>query len=274
MKATIIIHQGFADIFTNNGIINYYCDIYDELIIFVLDEYRKKLLEFIFNDRKNIKIIIPIFKNICNNIDTCLNCITYGNSSICPRESNIKCKYIDYSYYSDYTNIKIGGFNNYNDWEKFKSQKYYENISFSHCFYLYNNINIDNRINNFKFFRNYEIENNNYNNLINKIGNKYIIIHEDNERNIIINKNYIENNNYILYNLDKKSDNMVDQIKILENSEEIHLIDSNYSVLIYFLCFNNDILKTKKIYLHTYMRNERDILIYTSPIPNNWIFLK
>jgi len=66
---------------------------------------------------------------------------------------------------------------------------------------------------------------------------------------------------------------MIDQIKILENSEEIHLIDSNYSVLIYFLCFNNDILKNKKIYLHTYTRSDRDILIYKNPIPNNWIFL-
>jgi len=200
MKATIIIHQGFADLFSNNGIINYYCDIYDELIIFVLDESRKKILEFMFSDRKNIKIVIPIFLNICNNIDTCLNCITYGSSSICPRETNIKCKYIDYSYYTDYINIKIGGFNIYNDWEIFKSKKYNENVSFSHCFYLYNNININNRINNFKIYRNYKLENINYINLINKIGEKYIILHEDIERNIIINKNYIEYKNYLLYN--------------------------------------------------------------------------
>ena len=273
MKATIIIHQGFADLFSNNGIINYYCDIYDELIIFVLDEYRKKLLEFIFNNRKNIKIVIPIFSNISNNIDTCLNCITYGSSSICPRETNIKCKYIDYSYYTDYTNIKIGGFNNYNDWEKFRSSKYHENISFSHCFYLFNDLNINNRINNFKIYRDFELENNNYINLVNEIGDKYIVIHEDINRNIIINKNYVENKNLPLYNLDKKSDNMIDQIKILENSKEIHLIDSNYSVLIYFLSFNNEILKNKKIFLHKYTRENRDTLIYTNPTPNNWIFI-
>jgi hypothetical protein len=273
MKATIIIHQGWADLFSNNGIINYYSNIYDELIIFTLDENRKKLLEFIFNNIKTIKIVIPKFHNIYDGINTCLNCITYGSSNCCPRDNYIKCKYIDYSDYNDYTNIKIGGFNNYNNWEKFRSDKYSENISFSHCFYLYNNININDRINNFKIFRDNEIEKNNYINLINEIGDKYIVIHEDIERNIIINKNYIEDKNVKLYNLDKKSNNMVDQIKILENSEEIHLIDSNYSVLIYFLSFSNDILKTKKIFLHTYMRNGRDILIYKNPSPNNWIFL-
>lgn len=280
MKATIMFHQGWADLFSNNGIINYYSNIYDELFVFVLDIKRYNLLKNVLNYNKNIKIIIPKYNYEYNCVDTCVLCHTYGNNIKCSKENNfcynnnnIKCKYIDYSDYSDYTNIKIGAFNNYNNWEMFRSEKYSKNISFSHCFYLYNNINIDNRINNFKIYRDYEIENNNYINLINEIGDKYIVIHEDIERNIIINKDYIENKDLSLYNLDKKSNNMVDQIKILENSQEIHLIDSNYSVLIYFLSFTNNILKSKKIFLHTYMREGRDILIYKNPSPNNWIFL-
>jgi hypothetical protein len=273
MKATLVIHQGWADLFSNNGIINYYSDEYNELIVFLLDNERKNLMTYIFKNNDKIKFVIPKYHNNYDGINTCLNCITIGNNNYCPRDNNLKCKYIDYTHYKDYINIKIGGFNNYVNWENFRSEKYNQNISFSHSFYLYNNIDIDNRINNFKIYRNYEIENNNYINLINQIDNRYIVIHEDIERNIIINKNYIENKNLQLYNLDKKSGNMVDQIKILENSEEIHLIDSNYSVLIYFLSFINDILKTKKIFLHTYMRDGRDILIYKNPSPNNWIFL-
>jgi hypothetical protein len=157
MKATIIVHQGFGDYFSNNGIINYYSDMYDELIVFVLDEYRKQFLEFMFNDKKNIKIIIPVFSNTCNNIETCLNCMTYGNSSICPRETNIKCKYIDYTHYNDYINIKIGSFNNCANWENFRNNKYCEKISFSHCFYLFNNLDIKSRINNFKIYRDIEL---------------------------------------------------------------------------------------------------------------------
>lgn len=77
-----------------------------------------------------------------------------------------------------------------------------------------------------------------------------------------------------LYNLNKKSNNIIDQIKILENCEEIHLIDSSYSVLIYFLSFKNELLKSKKIFLHRKaVIGFRDLLIYVNPKPDNWVFI-
>ena len=280
MKATIIIHQGWADLFSNNGLLNYYANMYDELIIFTIDNNRKKLLEVVFKNNNKIKIEMPQITNNYNGIDTCLNCMTLGNSNCCPRDNHILCKYINYNNYKDnYENIKIGAFNNYNLWHIFKTNKYLENISFSHCFYLYNNIDIYHRINNFKIHQNLEIENNNYNNytnLINKIGDKYIVVHEDNDRGFIISNNLNNNtnnyNNLPIYNLDKKSIIMIDQISIIENAEELHLIDSSDSVLIYYLCFDNIKLQNKKIYLYSVNQN-RDLFIYKNPTYDNWIFM-
>ena len=56
MKTTIIIHQGWADLFSNNGLLNYYADIYDELIIFIIDNNRKKLLEEVFGNEEDAHV--------------------------------------------------------------------------------------------------------------------------------------------------------------------------------------------------------------------------
>ena len=43
-KATLFIHQGVADLFSNNGIINYYLDKYNEIIL--NDDKRTKIGKF------------------------------------------------------------------------------------------------------------------------------------------------------------------------------------------------------------------------------------
>jgi hypothetical protein len=70
-----------------------------------------------------------------------------------------------------------------------------------------------------------------------------------------------------------KSKIFIDQIKILENAEEIHLIDSSYSVMLYFLSFQNEKIKNIPKFLHSYSRNNRNINIYKDPQPENWIIL-
>lgn len=59
--------------------------------------------------------------------------------------------------------------------------------------------------------------------------------------------------NYSLVYLNEKSTKIIDMIKILENAKEIHLYDSLYGVLCYFLYFSGK-LKGPKIYLHKYAR--------------------
>ena len=93
--------------------------------------------------------------------------------------------------------------------------------------------------------------------------------HEDAQRNIFLKQDRLSKN-IPYYNLDKKSNLLTDQIKILESSKEIHFIDSSYSVLIYYLSFHNDKIKKIPKFLHSSSRVNRDTNIYQNPTPENW----
>jgi len=66
-------------------------------------------------------------------------------------------------------------------------------------------------------------------------------------------------------------DKDIDYIKIIENAQEIHLIDSSWSVLIYLLSYNN---LNVKVFLNESDAKliNRDINIYKNPVFNNWTF--
>ncbi len=267
-NATIIGHQGFSDFFSQNAIYNKFINKYDNVIIFVLDESRKMMVEYMFKDKKNVKIVLPQIHYNYNKIDTCLNCISFGNPNYCPRTHNIKCSFIDYSKYDGYINIKLAGFDDYKKWNEFYTNS---NQSFSHCFYLYHSIDLTERINKFNIYRDNELENKKYQEYTNLIENKkYIVIHDI--LNHKINAKYL-NNCYSIYKLENVSNIFADQLSIIENAEEVHIIDSSYACLLYFMCLKYDFMKDKKIYLHIYARPNRDTRIYENPQPNNWIFL-
>jgi len=190
--------------------------------------------------------------------------MTPGSSNYCPRLGHSKCLYIDYSEYSEYDNIKIGCFgNDYQKWADFLKTNYDNKISFSHSFYLYHNIDINYRINNFS------INNKNINKNI--PNHDYIAVHDDPNRRLYINKSFIKNN---IYELNNSSIYMIDQIEILKNAKEIHFIDSSYSVMIYFLSFLSEKISNIPKFLHEYVTPNRDTLIYTNPIPKNWNIIK
>jgi hypothetical protein len=262
-KATLIHHQGYGDLFTNNAICKYYSSIYEELIIFASDEPRRIVLENMYKNIKNIKCIVPEFTLSFNNTDACLLCMTLGSPIACPRDERNKCIYINYEHYKEYDNIKIGCFKQYKEWEKFLLKS----NSFSHAFYEYENIKLEDRIELFSLNEDKVLQECVYNKAIEDIkNNDYIVVHDDPSRNIIINLN----TEISRYNLNNSSNIFLDQIKILENAKEIHFIDSSYSVLIYFLSFKNKKIKHIPKFLHGYNRFGRDLQIYTNPTPHNW----
>jgi hypothetical protein len=268
-KCTIIHHQGYGDLITNNALCNHYADQYDEVIIFVLDENRKKVIDYMYSHRENIKCEVPKLHHNFNNIDSCLICMTYGGVSCCPRCPNMRCCFIDYSDYQDYDNIKAGCFDDFNRWSNFYDEQYKNDLSFSHAFYLYNGLTMEDRISKFDVYRNYDLEKSIYESIPHK---NYIVVHEDRERRLGIRTNQLNQN---IYNLNGSSENMIDQITVIENAEEIHFIDSNYSVLIYFLSFKNDKISKIPKYLHSYATDlSRDLGIYNNPTPENWFIIK
>ena len=268
-KATIVHHQGFGDLFSNNSLVNFFSGYYEELIVLVLDDSRKKIIDSMFKNKKNITCVVPKFieKNLYNS--SCLICMTPGNSNFCPRDERKKCKYIDYSEYLQYNNIKIGSFKeNYNKWDFFLNENRKLGKSFAHCFYSYENLEESKRISYFNINRNYALEHDEYEELNT---DDYIVLHDDKENNMEID---MSNLNLPIIQLNNSSDFFLDKIKILENAKEIHLIDSSWSVFIYFLSFINDKIKSTPKYLHCYLRKNRDLNIYTDPIPENWFFKK
>ena len=266
-KATLVHHQGFGDLMTNNPICNYYSEQYDELIIFVLDESRKKVVSEMYKHKKNIKCVIPTFINENRYNSSCMICM--WNKNQCKPDSNYNGhKFIDYSEWENYDNINVGCFKeNYDKWEKFLNDNISDNISFSHSFYLYENLDLNVRNNLFSVNRDDEKETIKFNEVLDK---EYIVLHDDIVRSIIVDRSRLPQNYYV-YQLNGSSDNMVDQIKILENAKEIHFIDSSYSVLIYFLSLTNEKIKKIPKYFHYYAR--KNGMIYENPIPNNWHLL-
>ena len=135
-------------------------------------------------------------------------------------------------------------------------------------FYIPYNIPYITRINNFIFTRNLELENQKYNDFVNTHGDKYILIHQDRPRNILIEQFIDNNNNYKIIDLNNTTEIFFDMIKILENSIEIHLIDSVWGAFIYLLDAKYNLFKNKNIYLYP-LRGHTEMFI--DPIKlKNW----
>jgi len=88
MKATIIHHQGYGDLFTNNAICVYFAKQYDELIVLALDEGRRIVLENMYKHIFNIKCVVPSFTEYGN---ACVICMSPGNNGgSCPRDPSLR----------------------------------------------------------------------------------------------------------------------------------------------------------------------------------------
>lgn len=270
-KLAIIGHQGCGDLFSQNSIYNYYFNEFSEGLIFARDRTIKNILEGIYNKKSNIQIEIPLLVDWqTESNETCIYCQQYG-SLRCPSGLSATCKIIDYEYYrsKNFKVIKLGAFNNYKKWELFLNNEKNLFSSFSHAFYKYEKIELVQRIKLFQIYQDSEAIAN-----FSSINSKYIVIHDDVKRGLGISffkiwRHFFKKK----YRLNGISTNMVDQIRILENANEIHFIDSSYSVMIYFLSFHNEKIKNVPKYLHTLNRQDRDINIYLNPPPLNWYFL-
>lgn len=270
-KATIIHHQGFGDLFTSNPLCNYYSNLYEELIIFVLDESRKIIIDEMYKHKPNIKCVIPKLINENNFNSSCLICMQSEKYS-CRYDSRFNThKFIDYSEWDGYDNIKVGCFKeNYELWKTFLHRNMSNNISFSHSFYMFDNLDLKVRETEFSVYRNESRENKKYELLTNK---DYIVLHDDSQRGLNINKSKIHSNMHV-HQLNGSSQLMIDQIKIIENAKEIHFIDSSYSVLIYFLSLTNEKVKQIPKYFHYYANPREGYTIYENPIPKNWQIIR
>lgn len=242
-KGILYFHQGWTDIINCLSLINYYSTLYDKLYLIIRTD-SQKIINFYTRNINNIEVLY-IDKNILDNS----NIIEYLN--------NNNLSNFDYLFHGFHDKNRKDLYIN-----SFPSKINTCNICFVKAFYEFYDINYISRINFFNFERNYELEDTIYQEFINKYGFEYIVHHEIHEYNT-------ENIPYI--NLNGISEIFFDYIKVLENSKEMHLLDSVWGAFIYLLDCKYKLFENKKIYLYP-RRGYTSMFI--EPIKlNNWIFI-
>jgi hypothetical protein len=260
-KGILHFNQGITDIFNCLGLIKYYTEKYNYIFIFMREDM-KGFIDYYTKDIRNIKIIYISFKLhleywnsiVDNDIDISINndeLIYLNNQTDINTLDKLYIGQMD-KFNTNYPNIWLNKIHSYGDFVK--------------LFYESNNIDYRIRIDYFNFERNYELENIKYNEFINKYGKKYILFHSSETTCIL--ENYINDKYKTSINLHNISILFYDYIKILEESEEIHLIDSSWAVLIYLLDLKYKIFEHIIIYYYPLRHNIKFFI--NNPLLNNW----
>jgi hypothetical protein len=238
----LYFHQGWTDIINCLGLINYYCNIYDNIYLIMRDD-AKEIIDFYTKDINNLQILYEEKKNLHSN----------GIQFVSNKYNNIDLQNCDF--------LGIGGHDLCRKDNYINKFRYIDNC-FVKGFYESYNIPYIIRIDNFEFIRNYELEENTYNNFINKYGSSYILYHE-------VIENY--NQKYPIINLNGISNIFFDYIKVLENAIEIYLLDSVWGALVYQLDAKYKLFHNKKIVLYA-KRGYRKM--FEEPIKlDHWIII-
>jgi len=242
MNAILYFHQGWTDIINCISLIDYYLENYDKIYLFIRKD-SKNLIDFYLLNKNNRVIPIYINKSDLDRLDT----IQYFSKNI-----------DDINNY----NILYHGIHDNNRKDNYKGSFLKRNgLFFVESFYKSYNINYMTRVTNFNIQRNLDLENNKYDEFVKKYGVKYILQHEINN---VTSKLPIINLNCI-------SDTFFDCIKILENAQEIHLLDSVWGALIYQLDAKYKLFRNIKIYIYC---KRGYYNMYKEPIQlSNWIFI-
>lgn len=242
MNGLLYFHQGWTDIINCLALINYYCKKYNTIYLIIRDD-AKELIDFYTKNIKNVEIFYEEKKNIDEN----------GIQFVMNKYNNIELEKCEF--------LGIGG---HDSIRKDQYANHFNNIEgcFVKGFYESYHIPYSTRINDFELTRNNELEENIYNNFINKYGNQYILYHE-------VIENY--NKDYPIINLNGISNIFFDYIKVLENAMEIHLLDSIWGALIYHIDAKYKLFHHKKIILYA---NRGYRKMFEEPIKlEHWIII-
>lgn len=128
-----------------------------------------------------------------------------------------------------------------------KMSNFMPSLSFDKAFYKIANLDFSVRFEEFYYERNHEQEEKVVQEL-NPLGEKYIFVHDDPSRGFTIDLNKVSSKYKIIKNNMKFK--IFDYLKLLEEAEEIHFMQSSFKELI---C--SYVLKKPILYQHNYVRN-------------------
>jgi len=241
----LCFHQGYADIFNSLALIDHYLKEYKKIYLIVRDD------------------CVDIIEFYIQNLNVCVFYISKKSFSNLgyTMESLSLPKKIDLLFIGIYDDYRKDQYK-----DKYKIIFHNNKYDFCKAFYESYNIPYITRVEGFNITRNKELENEKYSNFIDKTGDKYILFHEIIDHNLVTTKEDVK-----FININGMSNIFFDTIKILENSIELHLLDSSWASFIYLLDCKYQLFKDKKIFLYT----KRNLYkLFTEPLKlDNWVFV-
>ena len=213
-------HLGLGDHFDMNGMVRNYLKEFNKIYVFSKSSYYS-MIEYMYRDNDNI-IVIEIPNERMN------------------EEVQIAENF--YNISSNITNFLRIGFEHYpflqeNQLDKNCWEFFYEQV----------NVPYNIRTDMFHVERDMEEENRVLKKL-NPSGDKFIFVHDDKERGFSVNKEHILDKGLTVIENDM-DDNIFHFLKIIENAEEIHCMESSFKSLIDIYA------KTENIFYHDF-RNQ------------------
>jgi hypothetical protein len=253
-KGYLYFHQGWTDIINQLSLISYYSERYENICC-IMRKDAKPLLDFYTRPLTNVEMLYSNYVGINN--------CSYDRKIL--EEPNIEILF-------------HGLFDVHRSGHEKKCSDLPKPKFFVNRFYECYGIDYKERVDSFSIKRDFESENFLYDNFTKLHGKKYILHHfSNNSENITsIDNNLLNllqtkilNNNSI--NLNNKTNVFFDYIKILENSHEMHLMDSVWASIVYHLDSKYGLFKNIPIYIYC-LRGYTEM--FTQPIQlSNWIII-
>lgn len=272
-------HWGWTDFVISVSLVNYYSEVFNDVTLLVFNEF----VDFVKQLFPNNKIVS------CSHLDNSRDGLAlikslYEQDYIFLMDGHQCTQNIA----SNFNHLKLNGTSFNQKLNNFLLSRSAQNLSYiniplinhikyldithstfdeRHSFYTLAFFDKSFVFEYFNIIRNCDIESQQYNkyNLKEK---EYIVINRINEMNRLLNDDN-------LFELNYKSKTMLDMLKIIENSKEIHIYDSLYGMIIYLMYFKMKCFQNNTIYYHRYARKKihkffDNKLISTS---NNWRIL-
>lgn len=234
-QGLLYFHQGWTDIFNSLGLIGWYLNIYDRLHIIIRMD-AMPLLDFYcrqFGDRVELD-----FR---------------------PKE------YVDtHIQFPDSYDLLIHGMNDSFRTDMYKDV-YQKSIrrTFVNSFYTLYDIPAKIRIDEFCLERDHQLEEEKYNQFVQKYGPNYRLTH-------IIEPHPSDDPTLQTVDLNQSSETFFDMIKVLEHAKEFHLVDSSWAALVYLLDAKYGLFQNVPVHVYC-ARNY--IPMFSDPVKlPNWKF--
>lgn len=260
-EATVLFHQGYTDILNHLPLLSYYQKKFKKLHVIIREEAVPILQQYLLSSKySNIEMIV--MKK--NHLDILF--VSSESIRLFLEIQNLTKTYL----------LFFGIFDVYRD-DRYKhafNNAQRKGIFFSEAFYTAYDLPYSLRLDEFEYDRSSRQIQTIEHDLFKKFCFKhsididkpfeYILYHDDETTKAVIEFS----NKSSSLSLNKMSNSFFDCLKILENAKELHLIDSSWACLTYFMDAKYGFMKEKKVFL--YAKRDYGEMFRSPKVLLNW----